>query len=104
MPDGIACGDCPDSAFVSEFGQQSPEHVLKVASLGLDCVLRRLCEDSPQEFIPFGDRELWSCSALTSLSEMVPTQEASSPALENDFASEPTSAITGCAESTPNPG
>jgi hypothetical protein len=50
-----------------------------------------------KNLLPFGDWELWFCSALTLLPGMVPTQEARFPAVENALASEPISAITCCA-------
>ena len=54
--------------------------------------------------LPFADRLLRFCSALSSLPGQVPTQEVNSAADGKVPAVTPTSAITCCAESIPRPG
>src|ERR1039457_4465169 len=49
--------------------------------------------------LPFAERLLWFCSALSSLPGQVPTQDVNSPAEGNVLACAPTSAMICCAES-----
>src|SRR5271165_57066 len=53
--------------------------------------------------LPLAERLLWLCSALSFCPGQVPTQEVSCAAEGNVLACAPTSAITCCAESAPNP-
>src|SRR5262245_32060480 len=97
-------GHGPDGGLIAEARHQTPEHNLKMTAFLGDRSVRGLVQHSTQVFMPFAQRLLWFCSALSSSPGQVPTQAVNSAAEENVLACAPTSAMICCAESTPKPG
>jgi hypothetical protein len=84
-------GNGPDDGLIAEAGHQTAEHSLKMTAFPGNRSVRGLVQYSTQVLLPFAERLLWFCSALSSLPGQVPTQAANSAAEEIVLARDPTS-------------